>query len=103
MAAVESDLVANVLRNLGAFGIGVGILALLIVLCAIAAPPGERKKVLRAPIALLFLYVACKLPRLPMDDDAPAARVFDHAALFFWLLGAGRALFILIVDVLAGR
>jgi len=103
MAAVESDLIANVLRQLGGFGIGVGILALLIVLCAVAAPPGERKKVLRAPIALLLLYVACKLPRLPMDDDAPATRVFDLAALFFWLLGAGRALFILLVDVLAGR
>lgn len=102
MPTDTSKIGALVVSHLGSSAIGIGVAAAVILLCAIVVPKAERSAVLRAPLVLLGLHTLFVLVRLPLADESGVARVLELCGLFFLLLSLGRALFVLVVDVLLG-
>lgn len=101
-ATEAAELRQLALRRLGDGAIGILVASAVILLCAITVPKADRRAALRAPLVLLGLHTAFVLVRLPLAEESGLARVLELCGLFFLLLALGRALFVLVVDVLLG-
>lgn len=81
-------------------GVGVGTLALT----ALVLRRDQRGALLRAPLVLFGLHIACVLARLPFPHNSNTARNLELVGFAFLLFALGRAFFILVADgILAGR
>jgi len=101
---VNPDLLHRALQLLRSNAFGVGAGATLLVLAAVTLRQGERMKLLRTPLVLFALHIACMSARLFAPDDSDLARSLDVLGLAFLLFALGRTAFVVVADgILAAR
>ena len=101
MQNMSFDLPQHMFHDLGAGAIGVGVGAVVLLLCALALPRETRKATLRTPLVLLGLYVLTVAARLPLPEGK-LNRGLEVLGLFLLLFSLARTIFVLIVDVVVG-
>ncbi|HMY19968.1 MAG TPA: mechanosensitive ion channel family protein, partial [Polyangium sp.] len=101
---MNPDLLHRALQLLRSNAFGVGAGATLVVLAAVTLRQGERMKLLRTPLVLFALHIACMSARLFAPDDSDLARSLDVLGLAFLLFALGRTAFVVVADgILAAR
>lgn len=81
----------------------VGLAAALVTLVLLRLTmPANRRSKLRLPIVLLAIYMLATVPRFFLPYDSGTSRGLGLFALFMLLSSLGRAMFMLLVDVILG-
>lgn len=97
------ELQARLLKQFGSSAVGIIVTLAAIALCTLAVPKANRQEVVRQPLIFLGLHLLLLFAGVAAPDGTTLARIFEVAALLFFLLALSRALFVLFVDVLLGR
>ena len=95
---MNPDFFPLALQHLLSGALGIGVCAGMILLAALALRRGERWALLRTPLTLFALHLACILAHLLLVKGSVAYRVVDTLGLAFLLFALGRTAFVLVAD-----